>query len=270
MPGLRSKPKIRWNHACTSAIGTSHHQSGLPCQDASGAETLGPEQEILLLALSDGAGSAAHADKGAKIVVRQWLDTFRVLLDQNPDPARLLAEFEREEMIGLLRSIREEVVSEARELGTEPSELSATLLGAVLTPTHTLVAQVGDGAWVAQVNGVLGEGILGCLTWPTSGEFAGQTTFATSFAAEDALQMVHLKTAPTLLAGFTDGLERLLLEFRTQLPAAGFFLPAGKALAAGEQEFREQLQDFLSSEQVCSRTDDDKSIALVTHSHANF
>jgi hypothetical protein len=82
--------------------------------------------------------------------------------------------------------------------------------------------------------------------------------------------MVRLPSAPSALVGFTDGMERLLLDFRTQLPAAGFFKPVFQGLQASPQTFGAQLEEYLESASVCERTDDDKSIAIVLRSHADF
>jgi len=265
MDGLPSTLNPAWLDACTSIVGTSHVLRGAPCQDASAITRLGESGEVIIVALSDGAGSASHSDLGAQTVVRHWIEYFTNLLNQSPDPGAVLAECGPPEVLSLLENIRTTIETEALAFDVNPSDFSATLLGAVLTPTHALVAQVGDGCWVGRINGV-----LGCLTWPTGGEFAGQTVFATSQSAPRALQLVHLNTPPSAIAGFTDGLERLLLDFNTQLPATGFFSPVFQALRNSPAGFRGELEDYLQSETVCERTDDDKSIAIVLNPHADF
>lgn len=226
---------------------------------------LGAHGEIVLMALSDGAGSASHSDIGAQTVVSHWLDAFTTLLHQCADPDAVLADSAVATLDTMLMKIRNSVERDALAFEVRPSEFSATLLGAVLTPSGALVAQVGDGAWVGCVNGM-----LGCLTWPTGGEFAGQTVFATSESAPQALQVVRLCSPPSALVGFTDGLERLLLDFQTQLPAAGFFRPVLQSLKASPQTFGADLEEYLESALVCERTDDDKSIGMVLNSHADF
>lgn len=265
MDGPPSTPSPIWLPFCTSLAGTAHRLRGTPCQDASAIRQLGAFGEIVLLALSDGAGSASHADLGAQNVVGHWLDAFTTLLHGRPDPDAVLRENGPATVHTVLANIRHSAVHDALAFEVGPADFSATLLGAVLTPSGALVAQVGDGAWVACVNGV-----LGCLTWPTSGEFAGQTVFANSESARNALQMVRLSKAPTALLGFTDGLERLLLDFRTQLPAAGFFRPVFEALKTSPQTFGAQLEEYLESADVAERTDDDKSLGLVLNPHADF
>jgi hypothetical protein len=265
MDGPRSTPSPFWLHSCTSLAGTSHLARRAPCQDASAVLRLGGAGEIVILALSDGAGSATHSDIGAQTVVARWHDYFQTLLHQCPDPHAVLAECGPAELHAILADIRNCVERDALAFETAPAEFSATLLGAVLTPSGALVAQVGDGCWVGLV-----DGILGCLTWPTGGEFAGQTVFATSESAPHFLQWTHLSSAPQALAGFTDGLERLLLDFHTFLPAAGFFRPVFQALKESPQSFGVQLEEYLESGAVCERTDDDKSIAIVLNAHADL
>jgi hypothetical protein len=254
-----------WRAVSTSIRGSSHIRGGIPCQDASALRRVGRDGEVLILALSDGAGSARHSDVGAEIVVRNWVECFTKLLEGAPDPEARLRRFDRGEALVLLEQIRREAGNEAEAFDADIGEFSATLLGAVLTPKHALVAQVGDGAWVG-----LREGIFGCLTWPTGGEFVGQTTFAISGSAGAALQMTHLPGTFTALAGFTDGMERLVLDLGKQLPEKGFFLPMFRAFRSSPEQFQENLEEFLQSERVCALTDDDKSFCLAIRPNADF
>ena len=58
-----------WRFAAASVLGTSHLRHGLPCQDshACRAVTDGDGRTALVLAVSDGAGSAARAEEGSAI-----------------------------------------------------------------------------------------------------------------------------------------------------------------------------------------------------------
>jgi hypothetical protein len=77
-------PSPVWHPFCTSLAGTAHRDRGIPCQDASAIKRLGAAGEIVLLALSDGAGSASHSDIGAQTVVIHWLEHFTTLLQRCP------------------------------------------------------------------------------------------------------------------------------------------------------------------------------------------
>jgi hypothetical protein len=251
-----------WQHVCLSVRGTSHAASGAPCQDDSRCVSDGLSQDTVILALSDGAGSATHAEKGARIVTNCWIEYFSRRFVPEADPAALLADCSRHDAMAVLDSIREAVALQAGEHGAVSEDFSATLLGAVVTASGVFVAQVGDGCWVANVNGV-----TGCVTWPTGGEFVGQTTFATCARAGDALQTVLLQNPVSGLAGFTDGMERLLLDFSTHTPALDFFNAAFNALRVPSPVFSQQLTDFLESEGVCASTNDDKSFGIITRLH---
>ena len=65
-----------WRHFCTTVRGTSHESRGLDCQDAASVVCCEALPDTLILALSDGAGSAVHSEKGAALVVRIWSEYF--------------------------------------------------------------------------------------------------------------------------------------------------------------------------------------------------
>jgi len=66
---------------------------------------------------------------------------------------------------------------------------------------------------------------------------------------------------------FTDGLERLALDFRTQQPHTPFFnrviTPVRNSAGNGRNaDLSRQLADFLNSADINARTDDDKTLVL--------
>ena len=69
-----------WRVAAASAIGTSHVASGTKCQDAHGFGVFDASGEhILILVVSDGAGSAKHSGMGAQCAVstvRREIETY--------------------------------------------------------------------------------------------------------------------------------------------------------------------------------------------------
>lgn len=240
-------------------------RGGTPCQDASRVETHGADESILICAISDGAGSALHAAEGARIVVDAWMEHMSGLAHSAASADALDAMIGAEMLPPMFSRIRQRINGAAEAAGVEPYEFSATLLGAVLTPKGGAVAQVGDGCWVARFGGV-----LGCVTWPSAGEFAGQTDFATSENAWASTQWVRFDQPLEALAGFSDGLERIVLRHAERIPVEGFFLPLFRAIQSEGLAVQTQIEGILRSERICARTDDDKSLALIVSAHGNL
>jgi hypothetical protein len=70
------------------------------------------------------------------------------------------------------------------------------------------------------------------------------------------------------IAVFTDGLERLALQFDTGSAHAPFFDSMFRPLNVAPSGYRPELEtslvDFLNSEKVTNRTDDDKTIVIAS------
>jgi hypothetical protein len=130
--------------------------------------------------------------------------------------------------------------------------------------------QIGDGAMVV-VDGNAAD--PRCVFWPQHGEFANSTFFVTQDAAEDVLMLARTTSvdgpAPVQeIAMFSDGLERLVLNFTTKdvhspslAPILGWLAGQEPTDVAGPND---ALIAFLGSAQVNRRTDDDKTLVLAT------
>lgn len=244
-----------WKSLYASEAGTSHRASGLPCQDAAGVRRLVVQgAEYLLIAICDGAGSAELAHEGARFVVDHWLDTAAVEL-------HLESAISEDAISALAETCHEALLKLARERNKKARDFACTLLTAVLGPDESIFFQLGDGVWVQQ-NG----DELSAVTWPHQGEFAGETVFLTS---ADRQRHYQIQKRPTgeAVAGLTDGLERLAVNFANRTPLPGFFRPMWSALKqSNDPALASQLARFLDSEPVNNRTDDDKTLVLVVRS----
>jgi hypothetical protein len=103
-------------------------------------------------------------------------------------------------------------------------------------------------------------------TWPEGGEFASTTFFLTD-ESEPKLRFTTTESAIDVVAAFSDGLERLALDFKARAPFGKFFdgisTPLlGKSGVGRDRDLSEKLKAFLASPQVLSRTDDDKSLVV--------
>ncbi len=243
-----------WRVLAAAASGTSHERLGMPCQDVLAFLA---NEHSLLVALSDGAGTAERSQYGAQTAVQAALDVLAAALDEG-----LLEEQAscQDTLCAAFTAARSALESLA-EIEEQPLQAyAATLSVAIATADRLAVAQLGDGAVVA------GESPdkLFLVNRAQRGEYANETYFLTQ---EDALEQVQLSAyekAVNFLAVMSDGLTRLAIKLPTHEPHLPFFQPLFTfAVHANEEaQATRQLVDFLISERVCARTDDDKSLVL--------
>jgi hypothetical protein len=224
----------------------------------------------LLVALADGAGSAQFAEQGADYAVEAALDSLAVAFDgaTQDDPAG----WERR-MRDVFKAVHEAVLSLAAltdDPAVTPRDYAATLTCVAASRDRLAVGQVGDGAVIVADE----AGHLFAVTRLQRGEYANETHF---ISEEDALEQAAIEVIEinaVALAVMSDGLIRLALKMPSQEPHAPFFQPllrfAG-AVKEGQEEARlavQQLADFLASERVNARTDDDKSLVMAVREGA--
>jgi hypothetical protein len=244
-----------WRWVAARAAGTSHRRTGKPCQDAFACE-LAPRG--LLIALADGAGSAENSEAGAAIAARAAVDVARLGLEEGRADVEALC---RE----AVKCAREAVLAEAEASGFEPATYASTLLLLLAAEDGAAAAQVGDGVIVARDE----AGAWDWLFWPQHGEYANTTTFLTSADWPAGLRSAPLPPGVADVALTTDGLERLVLRFDTQVVHDPFFEAMFRPLwrtsdPAAVDRLGGALEGFLLSEQVAARTDDDVTLALAT------
>lgn len=235
-----------------------------PCQDHCIARRFG---EASILALSDGAGSCQHSSLGARAACVGFVRRAKELLAPHLlDPAALdsfLEASSKDDWRFAVEGAREliERVAIQRKLDA-PRTMACTLLGAVVGHSAAIVIQIGDGAWVSEV----GPARFCCVTWPENGEFGNETFFVTQSDWLEHLQFERIPKSHGLrtLTGFSDGVERLCVDFCSRAPVEGFFRPLAKVRrSVSRRSFEDSLRIFLSSERVTQKTDDDCSVVAV-------
>lgn len=250
-----------WAAVSASVIGTSHEANGTPCQDACHVvrRKIGDE-DVLLMAVADGAGSASHSQIGSSETVQHVL---KLLTQAELD----LAAINPEQVRAWCQTVLEHLNTVAEREAVAIGELACTLLLAIVWKGGAVFGQIGDGAWVLEKGGE-----MMVATWPETGEFANITVFLTTRDALDLnkdggmkhLQFKRLEGPITGVAGFTDGVQALVLDYSKQVPFARFFKAMLGPLreCADETELIAPLQQMLTSEVITSRTDDDKTLVL--------
>lgn len=259
---LSAPPPITWHVVGAAVQGVSHARLNLPCQDAQGYRLL--PDGTLLVAVADGAGSARFSEQGADCAIEAALRSLSAAFEGN-DPEDG-ADWERR-LRGAFGDARGAVVSLAalsEDAETTPRDYAATLTCVVASAGRLAVGQVGDGAVIV----VDGEGSLFAATRLQRGEYANETHFISEEDALEQMAVEVLEMNVAALAVMSDGLIRLALKMPAQQPHAPFFQPlfrfasSVQADSEAEQQASQQLAEFLTSERVNARTDDDKSLVL--------
>ena len=238
---------LGWTWASARRRGTSHVRTGLPCQDALRCLSVG---DTLVAVICDGAGSAAHGGLGAGLAAK----TIASAAAANGD----LADDDR--VRSWIGEARAAIADGAARRDATPRDFATTLVACVANADGAVLALVGDGAVVVRD----GDGWR-APDWPQNGEYASTTYFLTDEALR--LRIVRLDAAPDAIALFSDGLERLALDFAAKTPHAPFFdamiRPVAASTAVGRDiKVSRSLAAWLDSEAVNARTDDDKSLIL--------
>lgn len=253
-----------WKYGFASVAGTAHLKSSVPLQDFSLAEVMHDSRgnEIFVAIVSDGAGSAANSQAGAKLAcetlvrdlkshfagggtlnhltkdfIGEWVDKFQFLINGFADDAEMKAQ-----------------------------DFACTLLASVVGQDRAAYFQIGDGAIIESVSSE--KDLYRCVCWPQQGEYANTTNFLTD---TDAKEKIFCELKPAIVnevALFTDGIQSLVLDYRTQSAHSPFFASLfawlRPRLTGYSHELSESLIQYLNSDKVNARTDDDKTLILAT------
>jgi hypothetical protein len=132
----------------------------------------------------------------------------------------------------------------------------------VVAKELAVVIHVGDGACALRI---AGESRWLVPSWPAQGEYASTTYFVTD-DPQPRVGVVRTEGRVEEVAVFTDGMERLALDFAGRCAFDRFFeslFTAIRRAPPGRQRgLSAHLRDFLDSERVTERTDDDKTLVM--------
>lgn len=240
-----------WRIAKASVIGTSHQRLDTVCQDSHYVMFIG---DTLIVAVSDGLGSAARSDEGSRLACETAIYAAAELLvrDSQHDHARICAT--------AFTAAHDALVQKAASANHALREYACTLLLAILTPTQWSVQHIGDGAVV----GLDADGSARTLSTPDNGEFINSTFPLTN--ADYATQMRHTSGVESLhgIAVVSDGLQPMCINYKTGAAYPGFFVPLVKWLTDLPDLTRADsiLASMLDSAQFRQKSDDDMTLVL--------
>ncbi len=247
-----------WQIVSASVRGTSHEKYELPCQDAYCYKRL--SDDILIVAVADGAGSAKLSEIGSRVAVETAVNTLAQTIIHPYSDAEEIDWTER--LIDTLSAAKMAVEAEAAVQEVESRELATTLILVLAKSDLIAVAQVGDGAAVVEDQ----QGQIEAITLPEQGEYLNETKFLIGFDAVETAQINIWEGEPAHLAVFSDGLQMLALKMPEGTPHQPFFSPLFRFVSTvtDEQVAQEQLESFLRSPRVTERTDDDLTLILAS------
>ncbi|UBF23731.1 protein phosphatase 2C domain-containing protein [Kovacikia minuta CCNUW1] len=255
-----------WKAVTRSVIGTSHIQQQLPCQDYGGKQILG---DVLIGAIADGAGSAAHAEVGAKLavtIVLEYLALTEVWLQKRRQSWRSLPHPPAQELATklftkIVNKVNLGLRKQAETSGYSIDDLACTLLVLLATPRWVAAMQIGDGFIVVRSKRRQDYQLF---FQPDKGEYANQTTFVTSSNALADMQIRILSNPPKFICASTDALERVAIRLSDWSAFPPFFKPLEEYLLETTHPDKDDdyLISFLESDRLNSRTDDDKTLLL--------
>jgi hypothetical protein len=239
-----------WTFVGASVAGTAHLARGCGCQDWWGAAEF--SERNLVIAVADGAGSAAHAEPASRIAVSSAI---RAVMARTTVPLPGI-----EAMLEhAFREVREELELFAAWQSVELETYATTLSLVIAMDDCTGVAQTGDGIVVIQT----GDGRLRPASIPQQGAYANETQFVTGPGGAKP-GFLEIWECGAAIAVLTDGLLPIAVDYVDHTPHAPFFDPMMAEVATTTDTARTSthLAEFLASERVSSRTDDDKTLVL--------
>lgn len=252
----------KWRTAYASVIGSSHQKNGTYCQDAGYCRVVkaADGSDILLAVVSDGAGSAKRSEIGAQLTVDSFLLQFEDVVQKNP-----LSAIDQPYVLNWLQNLKGMILEKAAQESFNCKEYACTILAAIVGCDSAVFFQIGDGVIVISE---LGSVDYGYMFWPQHGEFANQTNFLTQENVEEILAFAFVPQTFESISIFSDGIERLVLDFNNQTVYSPALRPIFNWLEKCEPSSDETpsaaLIAYLNSDFINSRTDDDKTLVMAT------
>ncbi|HYP51341.1 MAG TPA: PP2C family serine/threonine-protein phosphatase [Pyrinomonadaceae bacterium] len=246
-----------WKIISASVPGTAHLRRDAACQDAFAFRIFDTNAgEILTIAVADGAGSAKFAKEGARSACDFFVSGVAALLENGGKVLDLNEEF----FFGFLKALTSTLTASGEN--ADLNDYACTFLAVAASETEAVFAQIGDGAIVYSCE----PDDFRLFAVPQQGEYANTTNFVTDKTASENLQFKYFENRIEELAIFTDGLQRLAIDFQSKQPHQPFFRSMLAPLRAKHPatNLEEKLSAFLNSPKINERTDDDKTLILAS------
>jgi len=255
---------VGWKAVARSSPGTSHQHQGIACQDYASYQVF---EDVIVGAVADGAGSAKYAEVGSQLAVETTLKFLSDYLEKRKKSSGQkysppLSEEEAENLFGkTVTQVQRELSKQAVSRDCFAKDLACTLLVFIATPNWIAAMQIGDGFIVVHPEN---SEEYQLLFQPDKGEFTNETAFIMSPNAVGEMQIRVIAENPKFICASTGGLQKIAIRFSDWQPFPLFFQPFEEYLReTDDPETEDQyLHDFLNSERLNQRTNDDKTLLL--------
>lgn len=162
---------------------------------------------------------------------------------------------------------RDRIAAVAVRRSLRPRDFATTVVMVISNGSSTLALHIGDGAAVGRREN---DQDWHALSWPEHGEYASTTYFLTDEGVPQ-LRISRSDQPIDRLAVFTDGIERLALDFTRNLPHGPFFSGISNPVANSQIQgcdvtLSAMLGKYLMSDAINARTDDDKTLIIASRS----
>lgn len=239
-----------WKLCGAEVQGSGHKRKNIPCQDKTYCNQ---RNKVKVVALADGAGSAALSHFGAECVTKAVseyvVDNFLRLFDAE----------EKTIKADIASVIRTALSVQSAKLECRKTDLSSTLLLAAVRKDSYIAIHIGDG-----VIGSYERDALKVLSAPENGEYANMTWFTTTTDLERVVRVY--RGDASIMSGFilmSDGVEPSLYDGgRNELADAAINLIYTNAKI--DSKLMSQLLLESLEQAIALRTHDDCSIALLS------
>ena len=168
-----------------------------------------------------------------------------------------------EELSDWIDELRDRIAAIATRREIASRQFASTLAAIVVSPDEVETLHIGDSAVVGRKGGE-----WDVLCWPENGEYASSTYFITD-DPEPRLNITRQQREHDAFALFSDGVGDLALSHLERAAHPRFFEPMMRPVDAAEGHGRladlsAKLATYLAGTSVCERTDDDKTLVLIS------
>jgi len=290
--GEPAKAKTDYSLLAARATGCSHLKARIPCQDHvhTGEIELDDGSKAVILALSDGAGSAAQSSLSSEMLVEGFVEIASRKLRERLDLIKsnvLSGEPEKgfyyELMQNIFANCRERVVKKASSEGKGIKDFHATLVGAIVLiapdgARKIITAAVGDS--VAILLQEKEQDLLNCssFTGVAKGEYVNQVVFITSDSWRDVFSCNLSEDFQGIFIS-SDGLDKLYfftkfqeevedeplhLRYKWEIkPNSKYINRLVEKIVVEDVSSKLLAEEFLSHKELHRVNGDDKSLIIL-------